>query len=320
MERLTDLLEAACTSCSRDIADILARDPSRYRTFKIPKKSGGLRTLCEPSADLKLLQRALVKELKPLFAIHDAAFAYRDGLSIKDNAARHAHSAANKQLDFADFFSSLSDEDWRACCRRIVPGWSAEDIEVSTRVFFNNTLERGVWRLAMGAPSSPWVSNVLLAPFDAFVTNQLAPSGVIYTRYADDLTFSAPDEDCLAGVDDAIEAALVQCRYERLTLNAHKTRAASLPNLGAVTGVFVDGRGGMSAGEDRKADVLAGIKRAFDGELQPRDMASLKGSLAYVLQIEPAFRDLLDQCFGASRVDSIIQYRPDGGWHWEQRA
>lgn len=261
-----------------------------------------------------------MSELKPLFAIHDAAFAYRDGLSIKDNAERHAHSAAIKQYDFADFFSSLSDEDWRACCRSSMPGWPAQDIEVSTRVFFNDTLERGFWRLAMGAPSSPWVSNVLLAPFDAFVTNRLAPSGVIYTRYADDLTFSAPDEIYLAGVDDAIKAALVHCRYERLTLNVYKTRAASLPDLGAVTGVFVDGRGGMSAGEDRKDDVLVRMKRALRGELQLRDMASLKGSLAYVLQIEPSFRDLLDQHFGAYEVDWIIQYRPEGGWHWEQRA
>lgn len=182
---LTGILASATDLEEAEIRAILARDPSHYRTFYIPKKNGGNRQICEPSPELKALQRALMKALEPLLPIHDAAFAYRPGRSIKDNARVHASNPAIKKFDFSDFFSSLTAADWEVYCQTRVPHWGADDISVSTRVFFNDTLEPGLWRLAMGAPSSPFVSNAMLAAFDEEVTDRLMPFEVVYTRYAD---------------------------------------------------------------------------------------------------------------------------------------
>jgi hypothetical protein len=309
MTRLISLLAEKVNCSVLNVHRILANDPSNYRTFHIPKANGGKRLICEPSPALKQLQKLLTAEITPVVPIHPAAFAYRRSLSIKENAQRHAASQALRRYDFADFFSSLSAHDWHAHCHRTrLFDEDMEDIAVSTRIFFNDTIERGNWRLAMGAPSSPFVSNALLYPFDEEVTDQVSMHGITYTRYADDLTFSASDAGVLGRVDIALERALAVCQYDQLTLNHYKTAVAQKPGMGAITGVYVENDGRLSAGEDRKQCVVAGIDDVIAGKLTPREIASVKGKLAFVLQIEPEFRAALDQRFGAGVVEAIIRF------------
>ena len=309
MAYLLPLIARASQREESEVIQILQRDPSSYRTFYIPKKDGTRRLISEPSPTLKVFQRTLTKELASSFVIHPAAFAYRTGLSIRDNALAHAHNKAIETYDFADFFPSLSAGDWHTYCSSFGV-LDQLDIDVSARVFFNNTVEPTKWRLAMGAPSSPFVSNVLLAPFDQEIVDRLAHLAITYTRYADDLTFSAKSQGDLAPVANVIALALKACRYENLALNHSKTRASALQTPVHVTGIYIETGERLSVGYERKASVRRDIERARNGALPPRAILSLKGTLAFVLQVEPAFRQELDREFGPDQVEWIRRYQP----------
>lgn len=152
-----------------------------YTTFTIPKRSGvGVRTLQAPNAELKTLQRKLLRILrsKP----HTAATGYVKKKSIIDNAFPHVHKALVIKLDLADFFTSISDKRVYGLFRFF--GWGRETARILT------TLCCYQGSLPQGAPTSPALSNLICLPLDTRLSALAKTYGVAYTRYADDMTFS----------------------------------------------------------------------------------------------------------------------------------
>jgi len=49
--------------------------------------------------------------------------------------------------------------------------------------------------LPQGAPTSPMLANLAMKRFDQIVTKISADRGLIYSRYADDLSFSTENEN-----------------------------------------------------------------------------------------------------------------------------
>src|SRR5260221_6222266 len=78
-----------------------------YKTYGIPKRSGGTRIIHHPSRRLKALQRWLLLRAFDHLPVHAAAMAYRKGVSILANARIHAPSRYLLRMDFQDFFPSI---------------------------------------------------------------------------------------------------------------------------------------------------------------------------------------------------------------------
>src|SRR6266404_5971979 len=82
----------------------LARSAShRYKEYKIPKRTGGERTIHHPSRELKLLQYWLLKNVLVSLPVHPSATAYQKESSIRLNAARHVVNNYILRVDFQDF-------------------------------------------------------------------------------------------------------------------------------------------------------------------------------------------------------------------------
>ena len=90
------------------------------------------------------------------------------------------------RLDIIDFFPSTDANRIDAYFRRI--GWNAEAAALLTKL---TTYESG---LPQGAPTSPRLSNVVNYRLDVLLTKAAARRKGMYTRYADDLTFSFPKD------------------------------------------------------------------------------------------------------------------------------
>src|SRR5690349_9067277 len=151
------MLSAETGLVQHDLDRIIKTAPRRYKVFEIPKRNGGMREIAQPARELKLLQRVLVEKLLAQLPIHDAARAYRVGMSIRDNAAPHCGGGPILKMDFRDFFPSIRSTDWEAYCAEhnlLTP----EDRKIASAIFFRRRKGERVLRLSIGAPSSPSLS------------------------------------------------------------------------------------------------------------------------------------------------------------------
>lgn len=178
-------VDELATRLEREV-DLLRRFEPRYRSVAIPKKRGGYRRLRVPDAMTKKLQRAVLHRVLRGLRAHPVATGFERGLSIVENALPHARQAIVVSTDIVDFFPSTTAERVDAYFRRV--GWNAEAAAILTKL----TTDGG--GLPQGAPTSPRLSNLVNYSLDVRLTRHAARRSAVYTRYADDITFSFPRE------------------------------------------------------------------------------------------------------------------------------
>ena len=165
---------------------LLVRTAShQYKTYEIAKRTGGTRTILHPSKRLKALQRWLLANVVDTWPVHPAAAAYRKGKTIFDNAKTHAKSNYLLRMDIKTFFPSLMVQDMREYAIKrphLFTSWNGDDFESFCRLVFRDG------RLAIGAPTSPSISNALCFDLDVGISGICQSHGVEYTRYADDFS------------------------------------------------------------------------------------------------------------------------------------
>lgn len=284
---------------------IIRTAPIRYKTYQIPKRSGGNRTISQPAREVKLLQRALIDVLLRKLPMHEAATAYREGMSIKDNALRHVGTGPILKMDFKDFFPSIKPHDWAKYCKETGAIRDALDVQLTSLLMFQRPKGSSTLRLAIGAPSSPFVSNALLFEFDTRISEAVARDHVIYTRYADDLTFSAPRTGHLVNVEKMVRSTLKGLDYPQLAVNNEKTTRVTRKYGRRVTGLTLTNDGKVSVGHARKRLLHATVHRASQDKLDSTELGLLKGMLGFVNSVEPQFIEKLRERYGSALIGRI---------------
>jgi len=305
MSGIVDILAVETGMDTNLVERIMRTAPARYKTYKILKRSGGFRIISQPAKEVKILQRALVDVLLSRLPIHDAATAYREGMSIKENARRHAGHGPILKMDFAEFFPSIKAADWSRYCELTGALTSSSDIHLTSQLIFQRPKGSSILRLAIGAPSSPAVSNALLWEFDQAISVEVAKDKVIYTRYADDLTFSAPRTGHLVNVEKAVRKVIKLIELPKLVINEGKTTRVTTKYGRRVTGLTLTNDGAVSVGHARKRELHTAVYRASRGRLDGDELANLKGMLGFVNSVEPEFIMTLRSRFGPGIIQQI---------------
>ena len=292
-----------------DVRSILARAPRSYKFYRIPKRTEGYREIAQPAREVKHLQRLFVRGLQRL-PVHEAATAYRKGTSIRLNAQRHSNNGPIMKFDFSNFFPSIRDEDWQAYCaeNQLFEG---EDVELSSKLLFHRRGESSILNLAIGAPSSPWLSNVLMYNFDDAMTKAVEEDKVTYTRYADDLTFSAPRTGYLNGVEKALRKIVRDHKHPRLKINEDKSVVATTKYRRVVTGLVLSLEGDVTVGRDRKRLIRAMLDHASKGKLDGEQILKLRGLLAFALDIEPDYFAAAVNRYAGNLPAPLLELLPD---------
>lgn len=272
------------------LGKIIRTAPLRYKLFEIPKKSGGMREVAQPAREVKAIQRWVVREIGPRLPIHKSATAYRDGSSIRKNAEAHVSSRYMLKLDFTNFFPSIlrSDLDSHLECH------CSDFLDPAARQLVAHVCcwarhREPPLRLCIGAPSSPLLSNSLMFEFDSRLAALAEAEGVVYTRYADDITLSSRDRGRIDRYGEIVKELLGELHYPRLTLNETKTVRASRAGKRVVTGLVLTPEGKVSIGRDRKRLIRAMYHRSLTQELSEKEAQELSGLLAFADSIEPGF-------------------------------
>lgn len=299
----------------RQIDSFLYSAPNRYMVYNIPKRSGGERIIAHPSRDLKTFQHVLVKILESRFRIHASAFAYKKGLGIKQNAALHSNNPYILKMDFSDFFNSITpDLLFMACIWNGYTLSPAEKRVLTKSLFWNKAKNQsGRLSLSVGAPSSPLISNIIMYFFDENFSRICEQRGIVYSRYADDLTFSTHHKNILFALPDEVRAFLNKEYHNRITLNERKTVFTSRAHNRHITGVTLTTQGTLSIGRERKRFISSLIHKYTLALLEPDMIYYLQGLLSFAIYIEPEFKVRMSKKYSTFTIIELMKRRkPDG--------
>jgi len=171
-------------------------DDNKYTEFTIPKKNGGVRKIKKPVDRLKRLQKRLAGHLSKCFEeIHSnipitkkqdkLSHGFRKKRSIITNAQRHRGRRHVFNADLSDFFPSINFGRVRGYF--ISNNHFKLDPSIATIIAQIACHDH---QLPQGSPCSPVISNMIGHMLDIRMSALANKAKCIYTRYADDLTFS----------------------------------------------------------------------------------------------------------------------------------
>lgn len=154
-----------------------------YHEFNISKRSGKLRTIAAPDQRLKIIQRKITPLLDQIYRVRTPVHGFVPSRSVKTNAEAHLGRRYLVNVDLEDFFGSITEK--RVFGLLISLGIDQRVSEIIARVCCR------FGQLPQGAPTSPVLSNMICYRLDTDLLHISKLTRCIYTRYADDISFSS---------------------------------------------------------------------------------------------------------------------------------
>jgi retron-type reverse transcriptase len=271
-----------------------------YVTFDVPKRSGGLRRLAAPQPHLAAAQRWVLDNVLAKVPTEAPAHGFVKGRSTVTNATPHLGAGLVVNLDLADFFPTVSFPRVRGLFQSL--GYSPAIATLlallcteSPRTLVEHEGTKlwvavGPPALPQGACTSPAISNLVSRKLDRRLAGVARVLGWTYTRYADDMTFSAAP-----GKSPGAAVLLARVRHvitdEGFVLNAKKGRLQRRAGRQTVTGIVVNDRLALPRAEVRRLRALLhGARKtglaAQNREGHPNFEAWLRGKLAYLAMVD----------------------------------
>ncbi len=273
---------------------------TNYVRFALPKKTGGTRLISAPMPRLKAAQHWVLKNVLEKLAVDEAAHGFRAGRSIVSNARPHVGAGVVVNLDLKDFFPTVMyprvkgffvkvgySEATATALSLLCTEPDVEEVELDGQRYY---VAQGARRLPQGAPTSPALTNLLCRRLDRRLKGAAVKLGFTYTRYADDLTFSAPKG---GEVGKMLRLARLIIRKEDFTPHPEKTRVQRRGGQQEVTGVVVNDKPGVDRETLRRFRALlhqlekSGPEgKRWNGSTDV--IASAVGFANYVAMVDPA--------------------------------
>ncbi len=250
-----------------------------YFEKKIPKKDKTERILNVPILSLKVVQRWILKEILEKIFVSSQAMAFvphKNGL--RENAERHKKNIFALEIDITNFFGTINEKQvYKLFCNI---GYNSKVASILTSLCtYDNYLPQG-------AVTSPYIANLVCFHMDARINGYCSRKDIVYTRYADDMTFSSNNRVLLNKIEKFIKYIV---RDEGFETNEKKTRYFSNEVKKTVTGITIN-------------DASIHVDRSFKRNLRAQIYNSIKlmdyrnnnqilGKVAYVNSIEDGYRD-----------------------------
>jgi retron-type reverse transcriptase len=226
-----------------------ATDTDHYSRFEIPKRSGGTRLISSPKPKMRKAQSWINDQLLSQLTPSTYCYAFRPELSIVDNASKHLNKKLIVKCDIKDFFPSITFPRVRGYFEYLGynPGVATvlallcTDAPRARVTIKGNSMivALGDRALPQGACTSPALANLIASRLDSRLAGlaRVFKGEWIYTRYADDLTFSTDDTEAELG--KFLAAVTRITADEKFVIKPQKTRIMRAPMRQTVTGLVV---------------------------------------------------------------------------------
>ena len=214
----------------------------RYKQFKIKKKSGGFRQITAPRNQCFMLLLRCVNELfKAVYTPSAHAMGFTEGRSVVINANVHKGHNYVFNVDLKDFFPSIHQARvWKRL--QLKPLLFKQPVAniLAGLCSMKEKMEDGSIKyvLPQGAPTSPIITNMICDNLDRRLAGLAKRFGVVYSRYADDITFSSMHN--IYHVSGEFRKELKRIiESQGFTINEAKTRLQKFGTRQEVTGIVV---------------------------------------------------------------------------------
>jgi retron-type reverse transcriptase len=199
-----------------------------YHHILMRKKSGGLRPIDSPNAELKAIQKWILRNILSCLKPSPYAKGFILGKSIHDNAKPHYNKQYILSLDLNNFFGTVKASHVFSIFHSI--GYSKKISYLLTSIC---TLD-GV--LPQGAPTSPYLSNLVCLRLDHRIGKYCDNKALTYTRYADDICISGNKLSVIKKAQVTIKNIIINEGY---TVNKRKELLSGPKSSRQVTGLVV---------------------------------------------------------------------------------
>lgn len=296
---------------------------SLYRTFYIPKSSGGLRRIDAPNdelmAALRNLKTLFETKFKAKWMYHTSAFAYIHHRSTIDCVKKHQQNSSKwfGKFDLHNFFGSTTSEYLMSMLSQIFPfgvlvntALGRSSLEDALSLCFLD----GV--LPQGTPMSPMLTNIMMIPVDYQMEKICREKGLIYSRYADDFLISSRQPFRFRDVEADIKSVLSTYNAP-FTLNEQKTRYGSSAGSNWNFGVILNKDNQITIGRAKKRQFESMLyayakDKKNDVEWPLDDVQHLQGLISYYKMVEGEAIDRIVQHVSAKQsVDISAQIKAD---------
>lgn len=258
----------------------VCENKDKYEIFEVPKRNGFKRTIYAPRYALKILQRWVLENILYKVSCSEYAYAFikKEGSPLKRNANLHNDKMFLFEMDFQDFFPSISRKKILHLFNNIgynlpVSNW------LSNICTYNGILPQG-------SATAPYLSNLICLSLDKRISRYCSRRDILYSRYADDLTFSGDDKNKLKMIYGMVKKI---SKSEGFSLNEDKTRFIGKKCKRTVTGITLSDTG-VKAPKEYKKLVRAMIHHCIlSGDYSKVD--KIRGYVAYICSIEDGYID-----------------------------
>lgn len=239
----------------RNLRQLVKSASSYYKYFAIKKRRGGLRRIMSPYSELRDVQTWIKENILDKIELPNCVKAFVKGRNIMENAKMHEGRKYILKVDITNFFESIgvrqvyvafrkmgydrSVAAWLAnLCTAKIEDYKYEQLEDQEEIqkLFNDLYHKSEPFLVQGAPTSPGLANIICNRMDKRMMGLANKHGFSYSRYADDMTFSADKKDRLPKV--SMIRKIVET--EGFHLNEEKIELLHEGNRQIVTGLLVD--------------------------------------------------------------------------------
>jgi hypothetical protein len=229
-----------------------------YKEFKIKKRNGKERVIHAPQEKLLLTLKAFSKILYDLHNSHENSNGFEKQKSVILNASHHIKSNYVFNIDLKDFFWSIDRQRIKRMFLFDKQINFKENISKRSNLLSEKKYEREPlafylaslvtipilidneirYVLPQGSPTSPIISNIICKILDRRLTGLAKRFGVVYTRYADDITFSAQKNVFI--LDDFRNELERIIESQGFKINSEKVKVINKGYRQTVTGIVVN--------------------------------------------------------------------------------
>ncbi|MCF7838327.1 MAG: retron St85 family RNA-directed DNA polymerase [Candidatus Marinimicrobia bacterium] len=259
---------------------LLSSHPEKfYRTYRISKRSGGWRKICSPSKELKAIQAWILRNVLDKLSPSQYATAYVSGKRLLDNVSPHANNRYFISMDIRNFFPSVTSFRVRAIFEALGYSMLAGSTLARLCCYFHG--------LPQGGVTSPALSNLVCLRLDRRLAGLAARRNIVFTRYADDITFSSNNRNALCRMLPITYKILIS---ERFQPNEDKLRVMGPRVRCSITGLVKDASvGRFGIGRHKKCAmraVMHNLLARHEASPDYTDEASIVGWLSFLQSVD----------------------------------